>query len=52
MSTKLTDISKYYLEEVLKNGKKFPNGTWNGDEKYENAKNVTRTLFEKVLKNF
>lgn len=50
MSTKLTDISKYYLEEVLKNGKKFPHGTWNGDEKYENAKNVTRTLFEKVLK--
>ena len=50
MSTNVTDISKYYLEDVLVKGKNFPHGTWNCDEKYENAKNVTKTLIEKVLK--
>ena len=50
MCTNVTDISKYYLEDVLVKGKNFPHGTWNCDEKYENAKNVTKTLIEKVLK--
>ena len=50
MSTNVADISKYYLEDVLVKGKNFPHGTWNCDEKYENAKNVTKTLIEKVLK--
>ena len=50
MRTNVTDISKYYLEDVLVKGKNFPHGTWNCDEKYENAKNVTKTLIEKVLK--
>ena len=50
MITNVTDISKYYLEEVLAKGKNFPSGTWSGDKKYENAKNVTKTLIEKVLK--
>ena len=50
MCTNVTDISKYYLEDVLVKGKNFPHGTWNCDEKYENAKNVTKTLIEKVFK--
>ena len=50
MRTNVTDISKYYLEDVLVKGKNFPHGTWNCDEKYENAKNVTKALIEKVLK--
>ena len=50
MSTNVADISKYYLEDVLVKGKNFPHGTWNCDEKYENAKNVTKTLIERVLK--
>ena len=50
MSTNVSDISKYYLEEVLAKGKQFPSGTWKCDEKYENAKNVTKTLIERVLK--
>ena len=47
MSTNVTDISKYYLEDVLAKGKKFPSGTWIGNV---NAKIVTKTLIEKVLK--
>ena len=50
MSTNVSEISKYYLEEVLAKGKNFPSGTWKCDEKYENAKNVTKTLIERVLK--
>ena len=50
MSTNVSEISKYYLEEVLAKGKSFPSGTWKCDEKYENAKNVTITLIESVLK--
>jgi hypothetical protein len=50
MSTNVSEISKYYLEEVLAKGKSFPSGTWKCDEKYENAKNVTKTLIERVLK--
>ena len=50
MRTNVTGISKYYLEEVLAKGKNFPSGTWSGDKKYENAKNVTKTLIEVVLK--
>ena len=47
MTTNVTDISKYYLEDVLAKGKKFPSGTWIGNV---NAKIVTKTLIEKVLK--
>ena len=50
MRTNVTDISKYYLEEVLAKGKQFPKGVWNCNEKYDNAKEVTKTLIEKVLK--
>ena len=50
MSTNVSEISKYYLEEVLAKEKNFPSGTWKCDEKYENAKNVTKTLIERVLK--
>ena len=50
MSTNVSEISKYYFEEVLAKGKNFPSGTWKCDEKYENAKNVTKTLIERVLK--
>ena len=50
MRTNVTDISKYYLEEVLAKGKQFPKGVWNCNAKYENAKEVTKTLIEKVLK--
>ena len=50
MITNVTGISKYYLEEVLAKGKKFPKGVWNCNEKYDNAKEVTKTLIEKVLK--
>ena len=50
MITNVTDISKYYLEEVLAKGKQFPKGVWNCNEKYDNAKEVTKTLIEKVLK--
>ena len=50
MSTNVTGISKYYLEEVLSKGKQFPKGVWNCNEKYDNAKEVTKTLIEKVLK--
>ena len=50
MSTNVSEISKYYLEEVLAKGKNFPSGTWKCDEKYGNAKNVTKTLIERVLK--
>ena len=50
MSTNVSEISKYYLEEVLVKGKNFSSGTWKCDEKYENAKNVTKTLIERVLK--
>ena len=50
MSTNVSEISKYYLEEVLAKGKNFSSGTWKCDEKYENAKNVTKTLIERVLK--
>lgn len=49
MSTNVSNISKYYLEEVLAKGKNFSSGTWKCDEKYENAKNVTKTLIERVL---
>ena len=50
MRTNVTGISKYYLEEVLAKGKQFPKGVWNCNAKYENAKEVTKTLIEKVLK--
>lgn len=50
MCTNVTGISKYYLEEVLAKGKQFPKGVWNCNEKYDNAKEVTKTLIEKVLK--
>ena len=50
MRTNVTDISKYYLEEVLAKGKQFPKDVWNCNEKYDNAKEVTKTLIEKVLK--
>ena len=50
MRTNVTGISKYYLEEVLAKGKQFPKGVWNCNEKYDNAKEVTKTLIEKVLK--
>ena len=50
MSTNVTDISKYYLEEVLAKGKQFPKDIWNYNAKYDNAKVVTKTLIEKVLK--
>ena len=50
MITNVTGISKYYLEEVLAKGKQFPKGVWNCNEKYDNAKEVTKTLIEKVLK--
>ena len=50
MITNVTGISKYYLEEVLSKGKQFPKGVWNCNEKYDNAKEVTKTLIEKVLK--
>ena len=50
MSTNVTDISKYYLEEVLAKGKQFPKDIWNYNSKYDNAKVVTKTLIEKVLK--
>ena len=50
MRTNVTDISKYYLEEVLAKGKQFPKDIWNYNSKYDNAKVVTKTLIEKVLK--
>ena len=50
MRTNVTDISKYYLEEVLAKGKRFPKGVWDCNSKYDNAKVVTKTLIEKVLK--
>ena len=50
MITNVTGISKYYLEDVLAKGKKFPKGVWNCNEKYDNAKEVTKTLIEVVLK--
>ena len=50
MITNVTDISKYYLEEVLAKGKQFPKDIWNYNSKYDNAKVVTKTLIEKVLK--
>ena len=50
MTTNVTDISKYYLEEVLAKGKRFPKGFWDCNAKYDNAKVVTKTLIEKVLK--
>ena len=50
MRTNVTGISKYYLEEVLAKGKQFSKGVWNCNAKYENAKEVTKTLIEKVLK--
>ena len=50
MRTNVTDISKYYLEEVLAKGKQFPKDIWNYNAKYDNAKVVTKTLIEKVLK--
>ena len=50
MITNVTDISKYYLEKVLAKGKRFPKGVWDCNSKYDNAKVVTKTLIEKVLK--
>ena len=50
MRTNVTGISKYYLEEVLAKGKQFPKDIWNYNSKYDNAKVVTKTLIEKVLK--
>ena len=50
MRTNVTGISKYYLEEVLAKGKQFPKDVWNYNSKYDNAKVVTKTLIEKVLK--
>ena len=46
MRTNVTDISKYYLEEVLAKGKQFPKDIWNYNSKYDNAKVVTKTLIE------
>ena len=50
MTTNVTDISSYYLEEVLAKGEHFPKDIWNYNSKYDNAKVVTKTLIEKVLK--